>query len=365
MSAHITAIFLLALLAAPVSWIVPRSFAFDVIALWTLAVIAAFAPVTAIWLAASTLFTLAAMHIGSRTGRKGLLAAIAAAMLVAAFVFSEFEHAYVWIGVSFFTLRLLHVLGDWWIGKLDIPTLRDLVRYQFFLPVVLVGPIHRIQNFTRQIQRRRFDWSDIFSGLERCLIGAFMAHFLGEVFWGQAYASTVARLGTGTDFLTSWLLSAIAWMKLYFVFAGLTSLALGISLMMGLRLEENFNKPWRASSLLDFWTRWHISLTNWSRDYAYTPVMALTRSPLAGVVAAMLVIGLWHALSVYYVLWSFWQALGIVVSRKAGELLPPDHLPPLARRILVSAGILGWLSLARPVINVLLGISDDAALSFF
>lgn len=359
------AIMLLALLAVPISWAVPRKLAFDVLALFTWAVIALFSPATAIWLAASTLLTFAMMRLGEAIGRKGTCAAITVILLLAGFLFSEFEHALIWIGVSFFTLRLMHLLGDWWLGKLTPPALRDLVRYQFFLPVMLVGPIHRYQNFQRQIIRRRFDMGEIFSGLERCLIGAFMAHFLGGAVCGELQVTFLDRWKLPDSFATSWLLSALAWMRLYFIFAGLTAIALGTSAMMGLKLEENFNKPWRATSLLDFWTRWHISLTDWSRDYAYRPVMALTRSPIAGVFAAMLVIGLWHEISVFYTLWAFWQALGIVLSRVAGRYVKLDRMPQVPRRILIAMGILGWLSLARPIITLILGISGDTALSLF
>ncbi|GAA0280729.1 hypothetical protein GCM10009127_22420 [Alteraurantiacibacter aestuarii] len=365
MSASVVQLLALCLLAVPLSWVVPRAWALDAVALFTALAIAAFSPATVAWLLASTMLVHAAMRLGNAAQNKGLFAGMTVVLLLVGFVFSEFEHGLVWIGVSFFTLRQLHVLGDWWTGKLDPPSLRNLVRYQFFLPVMLVGPIHRYQNFERQAQRRRFDAGDLFSGLERCLIGAFMAYFIGGVVWGEVQLNLTHRLLAPEQFTTSWLLSAVSWMQLYFVFAGLTSIALGTSLMMGMKLEENFRQPWRATSLLDFWTRWHISLTDWSRDYAYRPVMALTRSPIAGVIAAMLVIGLWHELSVYYVLWSFWQALGIIGSRFAGRFLPLDRLPVPLLRLIISLGILGWLSLARPVITLLLGIADDAALSPF
>jgi alginate O-acetyltransferase complex protein AlgI len=140
---------------------------------------------------------------------------------------------------------------------------------------------------------------------------------------------------------------------LFFNFAGMTAIALGLALMMGIRLEENFNRPWCAKDLLDFWSRWHMSLTNWCRDYVYRPVMALTRSALAGLVAAMLAIGLWHEISFYYVLWSFWQTLGVVLSR---TIMPriASPLPAPLRRVLAPLAILAWLALARPVIGLLL-----------
>lgn len=365
MNLTITSLILLAILSAPLSWLLPRSIALDAVAVWTIAVLAAFSPETAIWLAGSTLLTFVGIRVGESTGRRGLIVLLAAVGLLACLVFSEFSHGYMWIGVSYSALRLLHVLGEWWMGRLPAPVLRDLARYQFFLPVMVVGPIHRLPNFQRQIVRRRFDWPDFLSGLERCLIGAFMAYFVGEVALAAVTAERLRSLGLGDGFMFAWLQSAIAWIRLYFLFAGLSAVALGSSLMMGLRLEENFNKPWRATSLLDFWSRWHMSLTEWSRDYVFRPTLALTRSPVIGVIAAMLVIGLWHEFSVFYVFWAFWQAGGIILSRQAGKFVPLSSLPAPIRQITVFAGILGWISLARPIFTLLIGTTHDPSLALF
>lgn len=365
MTIQISMLVLLGMLAVPVSWLLPRSIALDVVAIYSLVVLAYFSPATAAWLVAATLLTLTAMRVGEWWGHRGLWASIVAIKLLAGFVLSEVSQGYLWIGVSFFTLRLLHVLGEWWMIRMPLLTLRDLARYQFFLPVMIVGPIHRLPNFLRQVERRRFDWSDFLSGMERCLTGTFMAYVVGQVILARLDASRLAYFGLGEGFAIAWLLSAIAWIKLYFIFAGLSAVALGTGRMMGIRLEENFNKPWRADSLADFWSRWHMSLTSWSRDYVFMPVIAITRSPVLGVFSAMLVIGLWHAFSAYYVLWSFWQALGILLSLQAAKLGSLGRLPPWLRRIAVFASILGWLSLAQPVITLVLGASYDAAFALF
>lgn len=362
MTAEVSAMMLASFLLASASWLIPKRITLDAIAIATLVIVAMFSPETVGWFTAAMLLTYGAMRLGDAVGSKGPITMGLVTVLLAAFVFADFSTNLFWIGVSYFTLRLIHVACEWWLGSLATPTLRDFSRYLFFLPVILVGPIHRLPNFQRQVMRRRFDWSEFLSGMERCLVGAFMAYFLGEVCvqWIRTWA--LIYWGYPTDFLTVWLVSAIDWINLYFVFAGLSAIALGTSCMMGLRLEENFNRPWKANNLLDFWTRWHMSLTNWSRDYAYRPVMAITRSPVLGVIAAMLVIGLWHSISAYYVLWAFWQALGIIVSRLAGRLGMLERVPLPLKRVAIFTGILGWLSLARPVIGALLELVDDTAL---
>jgi alginate O-acetyltransferase complex protein AlgI len=345
-----TLVILASLGAVALAWLVPRAWAFDAVALWTLAVLAWLSWPTALWLALVTLLTPLVLHAGEQTPRRGLVAGLWAAALLAAFVAAQTAVPVIWIGTAFFTLRALHVTGDWWLGRHAAPTLRAHWRYQLFLPVLFVGPIHRLPHFTRQLERHRRSPADLAAGAERVLTGLFSAAVFGEYLVSKARWLLLPPRESPPSFAVDWMASVLDWVALYFVFAGLTGVALGLSLMAGLKLEENFDHPWRARNLVDFWTRWHISLTTWCRDYVFTPVMAVTRSPVAGLVAAMLVVGLWHEISVYYVMWSAWQAGGVLLNRLAGRHLPLDRVPALVRRICAPVLILGWLSLARPVI---------------
>lgn len=345
-----------ALVAVILAWLMPAQWALDAVAAWSLAVLAWLSWPTALWLGAATVLTPLVLAAGERTTRRGPVAGLWAATLIAGFTAAQLFVPAMWIGASFFTLRLLHVTGDWWMSRTTAPSLRAHLRYQFFLPVLFIGPIHRLQTFERQVERRRRDAADLGAGAERALVGLFLATVIGE------YLVTVVKsLGIGAirplgDFTVDWASSAFDWVALYFVFAGLTGVALGLSLMIGLRLEENFDRPWKASSLIDFWTRWHMSLTSWCRDYVFTPVMAISRSAVAGLLAAMLVVGLWHEFSLYYILWSVWQATGVMLNRLAARALPLHLVPAPVLRALAPLFILGWLSLARPVLARILGI---------
>ena len=347
---------LLALLAVPLSWLVPRGWAMDVVAGWTALVLAVLSPVTALWLVGASVLTPLWLRLAERIGaghaaRNGM-AGLWVLVLLAPFVTMRIDTDLPTIGGAFFTLRLLHVTGDWWMGRAAAPGLREHLRYQLFLPVIVSGPINRIENFTRQCARRRLDAQDVLSGLERALIGAGMAF---PVVYLLAKATTRAgeMAGRLPAFWREWILSALDWVQLYFTFAGMTAIALGLALAMGLRLEENFNRPWAARSLLDFWMRWHMTLSGWVIDYVFRPVSAATRNALAGLVAAMAVIGLWHEFSAYYLLWALWQVLGIVLTRWAAGHVPA---PAVLRPAGVVAGplfVLAWLSAARPVIHLL------------
>jgi alginate O-acetyltransferase complex protein AlgI len=348
-----TVLLLLAsILGVAAYWLSPLAIRDAIVPAITLAALAGLSPQSALWLGLSTLLTPPLMELGDRLRQRATVVLVWGGLLVAILVATRIWQQPYWIGGAYFTLRHLHVLLDWWMGRLERPTIGRYARYQLFLPVIVAGPINRFQHFERQVQRRRWDAADFFAGAERALLGAAEAVLLGgyvmnvvQEFIGQRTSGFIP------PFFHDWLLSALGWIQLYFSFAGLTSLALGLSLMLGLRLEENFNQPWRAGTLVDFWTRWHMTLSNWCRDYVFQPLAALWRNPLLALGAAMLVLGLWHALSVYYVLWAVWQTAGIALTHVAGRL--GLRFPPNTQWVLGPMLVLGWVSLAHPVLTAL------------
>ncbi|MCT2541093.1 MBOAT family O-acyltransferase [Sedimentimonas flavescens] len=339
------------LACVPLVWLVPRTYAFDAVAAWTLAALLAYSPATAAWVASIAFGLPMLLTHGAR--RKDTLAAALSLLIAAAFVFSRLTPGWGWIGGAFFTLRALHVVIEWWMGRLRAPGLRESLRYFLFLPVFVAGPINRLPHFQHQLRRWRWDTAAFMTGAERLLLGLVFIYFIAGGLVAELHRGVVKLSEGAPAFWSSWALSAVDWINLYFVFAGATHVALGISLMMGLTLEENFDRPWAARSLISFWQRWHMSLTLWVRDYVFRPLAALTRSPLLGLVVAMLAVGLWHEFSVYYVLWSLWQSLGILAARFVPRWIGIDRLGPRAIAVLGPLSVFAWLSAARPVIGLL------------
>ena len=234
-------------------------------------------------------------------------------------------------------------------GRITTLTLQDSLRYIFFLPVLAAGPVNRLPHFQHQLRRRRWEAGQFFAGAERMGLGLLYIYVVaGPLLTRLAHGVETGFGDAAEGWWSLWAGSAIAWVQLYFAFAGTTHVALGIALMMGLVLEENFDRPWIARDLPDFWSRWHMTLTHWVRDYVFQPVMALTRNPLLALTLAMLVVGLWHAFSLYYVLWAIWQSLGIIISRLMATraLL---QMPERTAKVLGPACNLAWLSAAVPV----------------
>lgn len=349
----VVALFLVASLAlVPVAWLLPRERAQDAVALLSLLVLAAVSPLSAAWLGGSAVATPFIMRAAEARKLRGLAVSLWGGLLVVLLLTLREIPGLLFVGAAYFTLRHLQVLFDWWTGELEPPTLRDYLRFHLFLPALAAGPIHRFQNFQRQLQRRRWEWADFYEGAERLLFGAFQLAVLGSADMLRLEdLSADAGTPSFTElFLHDWKLSCLYWVQLYFSFAGLTSIAIGLALMQGIRLEENFNAPWKARNLVEFWTRWHMTLSNWCRDYVFRPVTAVTRMPVLGVFMALVVMGVWHQTSAYWLLWGLWQGLGVALTRLA--MRPQGlSLPPAAAAMLGPLSVFAWLSLARPVIT--------------
>lgn len=336
------------------SFVTPHRFVAPIASLVGAAVLAVLSPVALIWLCALVGLVSAAAAFGDRTGRKDTATIVVAAVASAALLSLREVDTITLIGAAYFTLRNLHVMFDWWMGRYPMPPVTALLQYNLFPPTMVTGPIHRFPNFQREWQRRRASACDMAAGAERALLGLATAVILGMWMMNEAALPLHKAWTVNPTFRLQWALSAADWIELYLVFSGLSSVAIGLSLMMGIRIEENFDRPFRSANLVEFWSRWHMTLSLWCRDYVYQPIASATRSPVAGVVAAMIVLGLWHETSAYYIIWALWQATGIIGSRVLAPLYPA--LPKRLERVVTPCLMLGWLSLSKPVALEILNI---------
>ncbi len=125
-------------------------------------------------------------------------------------------------------------------------------------------------------------------------------------------------------------------LNLYLQFSGFSDIAIGFARLLGFRVMENFNWPFLQKNISEFWRCWHISLTSWCRDYVYSSVIAHTRSPALGALATLIVIALWHEVSIRYLLWGCCHGLGIVAwqqSQKIFSMCPPIQSAILRRAL--------------------------------
>lgn len=217
------------------------------------------------------------------------------------------------LGMSFYLFRLLHYTIENFKGNLRSTELQDFLTYMFFLPVMIIGPIIRYRDWAKEMKRRRWNAELFSNGMERLLFGLLKITFLSNYLINAKLTPYIESLGENHLWLVNYLECFQYTANSYLQFAGYSDIAVGVSMLFGLRIMENFRFPFLAANINDFWKRWHISLSEWCRDYIFMPVASFTRLSWLAIIASMLILGLWHELSLRYILWGAFHGLGIVI----------------------------------------------------
>ena len=226
------------------------------------------------------------------------------------------------VGISFFTFQALSYVIDVYRGKVAATDLLQFAVYLAFFPQLVAGPIVRASEFLPQLERRlnprEIDFTRaavlIASGLfKKVVIASYMADALvDDVF-------AFPERFSGAEILLGVYGYAI---QIYADFSGYTDIAIGVALLLGFRFPENFNQPYRAASIADFWRRWHMTLSRWLRDYLYIPLGG-NRGGKAkrdrNLFLTMLLGGLWHGAAWPFVIWGAYQGGGLMAERRLGE----------------------------------------------
>jgi D-alanyl-lipoteichoic acid acyltransferase DltB (MBOAT superfamily) len=251
------------------------------------------------------------------------------------------------VGISFYTFQSMSYVLDVYRGL--IPAQRDLLGflgYVSFFPHLVAGPIQRgntlLPQFSRSLTITREDlalglWLTIWGMFKKVVIADNLAPLAELVYQHPSPTGSMVVMGTVAFAL-----------QIYCDFSGYSDIAIGISRLLGFHLTLNFNLPYLATSLRDFWRRWHISLSTWLRDYLY---ISLGGSRKGGsrsyfnLGVTMLLGGLWHGASLTFVLWGLWHGLGLMFNRFWEQLLGERKvLPSWLAWLLTQAFVLyGWL----------------------
>lgn len=210
------------------------------------------------------------------------------------------------LGISFFTFQALGYLWDVYYQRIKAEkNFADYMLFVAFFPQIASGPISRASGLLPQIKaRRQMLWSDISAGMKLLLWGYFMkACFADRV---AIVADAVFNNYEYYSGLSCFIGSVMYSLQIYGDFAGYSLMAIGIGRMLGFRLPDNFKQPYFATSIGDFWRRWHISLSTWLRDYVYIPLGGNRKGKIrtyANLMLTFLVSGIWHGASLTFVFW--------------------------------------------------------------
>jgi D-alanyl-lipoteichoic acid acyltransferase DltB (MBOAT superfamily) len=249
------------------------------------------------------------------------------------------------IGISFHTFQSMSYTIDAYRGT--IRTERNLIRFLTFVsffPQLVAGPIERASNLLPQLQQApRITKQDITDGLSLFLVGFFKKVALADYL--ARYVDVV--YGNPSQFGGAALLLAtiaFGW-QIYFDFSGYTDMARGIARLMGFHLMLNFNNPYTATGLGDFWNRWHISLSTWFKDYLYFPLGGSRHGKLRtyfNMFVTMVISGIWHGAAWTFVVWGGLHALGRCATRDLEQTSFYRHRIP---RLLKQFAVFSFVSL--------------------
>lgn len=252
-------------------------------------------------------------------------------------------------GISFISFSLISYAIDLYQGKLEKqPKLGDFLLYVFYFPKIIMGPIMRYPDFEAQLKPLRISIAATHEGLCRFVIGLAKKVILANTF---AFLFEQISANAALSMLSAWIGAFAFTFQIYFDFSGYSDMAIGLSLLLGIRMPENFHYPYMANSIKDFWKRWHITLSTWFKDYVYIPLGG-SRRKLPRVILNTFIVwsltGLWHGASWNFVLWGIYYFVLLMLERYVlGGFLRkcPQTLRILLTFLLVA---IGWMLFAFP-----------------
>ena len=253
------------------------------------------------------------------------------------------------IGISFYTFQTMSYVIDVYRG--DTKAQRNILQFGVYVtmfPQLIAGPILKYHQVERYLQDRRTDLDAISYGAKRFVTGlakkVLLANNLG-LLWKQ-----VTELGTDQmSVLMAWLGIAAFALQIYFDFSGYSDMAIGLGAVLGFHFPENFNYPYVATSVKDFWHRWHISLSTWFKEYVYIPLggnrKGLPRQ-LFNILVVWMLTGIWHGAGWNFLFWGLWFALFLILEKLfLGEVL--ESVPKVFGRVYTLAVVLiSWVFFA-------------------
>lgn len=250
------------------------------------------------------------------------------------------------LGISFFTFQLISYAVD--IHRKALPAERSLVRfatYVLMFPHLIAGPIVRYAHIAHELHADRRRSGRIGLGVQYFIVGLAMKVLVANAVAPIAdYAFGLPA--TSLDATTAWLGALAYTLQIYFDFCGYSNMAIGLAFMLGFTFPTNFDYPYAATSITDFWRRWHISLSSWFRDYVYIPLggnRAGRLKTLRNLLIVFLLTGLWHGAAWTFVVWGLFHGAFLILERIGlGRLL--ERAPAVLRHAYVLLVVtVGWV----------------------
>ena len=228
------------------------------------------------------------------------------------------------IGLSYLNFKAIQMIIEIYDGAIKEVKFITLVYFIIFFPTLSSGPIDRYRRFeedlNKTIEKKEYLDDYLYIGIRKIIIGLgykFVLAYIINTMWMSKIPADITFLN-GLNYMYAYS------MYLFFDFAGYSSFAVGTSYILGIKTPDNFNKPFLSKDMKEFWTRWHISLSKWFGDYLYSRIVLnsmrkkrfksrFTASHVAQIIT-MLVMGIWHGLSIFYIIYGLYQGIVLVLT---------------------------------------------------
>ncbi len=283
-----------------------------------------------------------------------------------------------WLGFSYVAFRLIQTIRDRQSGILPALTLSEYLTFVVFAPAFAAGPIARAESFAEHYRAlptlNGRDAQRLTIGLSRIAAGMFKKFVIADSLAVFSLNQTLAEQAQTTGSL--WVMLYAYGFRLFFDFSGYTDIAIGLGVLFGIWLPENFDRPYLKNNIAAFWQSWHKSLSDWVRFYVYSPLSRsmLRRKPkpsnyviiFISTAATMVIIGLWHGVALPFLFWGLWHAGGLFIHKVWSDKTRAWYRNLTLRRkqLWTAAGVLitlqfvmlGWVWFAMPSLNQALAL---------
>jgi alginate O-acetyltransferase complex protein AlgI len=274
------------------------------------------------------------------------------------------------IGISFYTFQTLTYAIDLYRGNTKLQrSAANFLLYESLFPQLIAGPIVRYADVADQIDSRQVTWSGFSRGISRFLVGLAKKVLIAN-YAGQLVDRTIGGNLANISVSEAWLGILAFAIQIYFDFSGYSCMAIGLGRMFGFEFKENFDHPYIASSITDFWRRWHISLSTFFRDYVYIPLGGNRSHMTRNMFIVWALTGLWHGASWNFIFWGLYFFALLWLEKKF--LLKFLERLPMAIRVMYAffAVLMGWVffyftdgASILQMLRIMFGFSGQAVMS--
>jgi len=271
------------------------------------------------------------------------------------------------IGISFYTFQIISYVVD--VYRQDVPAQKKFYKLLLYMSLyhqLIAGPIVRYKDVENEIDNRVITASNMSYGINRFIIGLGKKVLLANTA-GQTATVFLSSNFSELSILGAWLGIILYTLQIYFDFSGYSDMAIGLGRVFGFTYKENFNYPYTAKNVKDFWKRWHISLSSFFKDYVYIPLGGSRHHSIRNLLVVWMLTGFWHGASWNFIFWGLYYGIFLLLERSVLSKII-DKLPSFVSHIyLLIVVTVGWvffyfldLSQALKFIEILFGFSKNS-----